>query len=398
MDYSFPIIENITDILPAIRGDDSFIVVDKDGGYTVVNYILMGNATFPPITDEYSKIRRECRGLIFDTETGDIISRRFHKFFNAGERTETLPENIDINAPHNVYEKLDGSMVTPIRLSGGIRWATKMGITDVSMQAEIFVCDHPNYTDFADRIMSLGYTPIFEWCSRKNRIVLDYPKDELVLLAIRHNKTGAYVEMASNSDVFEFNIPVVQSLKADIYDWPEFVNSVLTNPEGGSEGWVVCFYNGHRVKVKTQWYVNLHRVKSAINKERNLVTLILEEQLDDLKAFMLPEDLEKVDEYVDTFWENIELESQALYNVLHNANKICVSRKDFAVYLQEQVEDDILTTKERSIIFKFMDNNDLTFKQIIIKIVGDHLSSPKRFDKVRRLINIEPLKWEDTMW
>ena len=30
----------------------------------------------------YLKLRRECRGLMFNRETGKIISRRFHKFFN----------------------------------------------------------------------------------------------------------------------------------------------------------------------------------------------------------------------------------------------------------------------------------------------------------------------------
>jgi RNA ligase len=51
---------------------------------------------------------RECRGLIFNAETGEVISRRLHKFFNIGELPETQAEKVDITRPHIILEKMDG--------------------------------------------------------------------------------------------------------------------------------------------------------------------------------------------------------------------------------------------------------------------------------------------------
>jgi hypothetical protein len=89
-------------------------------------------------------VRRELRGLIFD-ESGQVISRRFHKFFNStftfhvsktdpvnvfsnvvdeygvvcvvGELPETKPELIDLSKPFTILEKLDGSMIGSISCS-----------------------------------------------------------------------------------------------------------------------------------------------------------------------------------------------------------------------------------------------------------------------------------------
>ena len=37
MNYEFPIIRNISDVLPAIHGRDEFVVAEKEG-YTVINF------------------------------------------------------------------------------------------------------------------------------------------------------------------------------------------------------------------------------------------------------------------------------------------------------------------------------------------------------------------------
>jgi RNA ligase len=143
--YNFPIIESINDVLPHIAGRPEFIVAKKDG-YQVVNYVMSNSETFNGATPEQSAILRECRGLVFG-EDGKVLSRRYHKFFNHGERGDQEP---DFCKPHVILEKLDGSMISPIWINGeGFRWTTKMGITDVAMQAEVFVANHPDYTELA---------------------------------------------------------------------------------------------------------------------------------------------------------------------------------------------------------------------------------------------------------
>lgn len=182
MKYKFPHLNHIDEVKSAIDGVEGFIVAERDWG-TVINYVQMGNQTFPEVIDVPTAIRRECRGLIFD-KNGFLVSRPLHKFFNLGERTETLVENVDISQPHVILEKLDGSMIRPFPTADGYRLGTKMGITDVAMQAELWLADNDNYDEFIQLHLDRGQTPIFEWCSRKQRIVIDYPQDRLVLIEI----------------------------------------------------------------------------------------------------------------------------------------------------------------------------------------------------------------------
>jgi len=130
--YEFPEIYNIKDVLPAIKDRPEFVVAEKEG-YTVVNYNVCFHDTFPDVNGEFktigsleernlpqyqAKIRRECRGIIFDSKTGDIIRRPYHKFFNVNEREETQENQINLGHPHVIVEKLDGSMIAPFIVDG----------------------------------------------------------------------------------------------------------------------------------------------------------------------------------------------------------------------------------------------------------------------------------------
>jgi RNA ligase len=203
MRYKFPEIRHLDEVRDAIKDSKEFIVAERDWGI-VVNYLVSGPDTFPSVhtsggsarmreeATTAKAIRRECRGLIF-AHDGALISRPYHKFFNVNERDETQVDRIDLGQPHVILEKLDGSMIRPIPINGGYRLGTKMGITDVSRQAEVWLVDKPNYDQFIRECLSNGLTPIFEWVSRKQRIVIDYPEDNLILTAIRDNLTGEYL-------------------------------------------------------------------------------------------------------------------------------------------------------------------------------------------------------------
>ena len=48
MFYEFPLIEKLDDVLSAIEGRSEFVVAEREG-FTVVNYIVAMDDTFPPI-------------------------------------------------------------------------------------------------------------------------------------------------------------------------------------------------------------------------------------------------------------------------------------------------------------------------------------------------------------
>jgi len=303
----FPQINNINDVLPHISGKEEFRVMEKDW-YTVVNYAVAFEDTFQwDVNDPVgSTVRRECRGLIFDTETGNLISRPYHKFFNAGEKDETQLNKINLYEPHVVLEKLDGSMIRPIPTKEGFRLATKAGVTDVAMNAEVFVADKPHYARFIHKCLLMNVTPIFEWCSRKNRVVIDYPEDNLILTGMRYNSTGLYVGYkAMEQYATAWSIPVVQAVDGlAVQNIELFVKQVREWDDG--EGVVVRFDNGHMCKVKADDYVLRHKSKDSISQEKNVIDCILGDAVDDLVPLLTPEDGERLRSFQGAFWAGLE--------------------------------------------------------------------------------------------
>ena len=45
MSYEFPVIKNISDVLPAIAGKEEFIVAERNG-FNVINYLVNYELTF----------------------------------------------------------------------------------------------------------------------------------------------------------------------------------------------------------------------------------------------------------------------------------------------------------------------------------------------------------------
>jgi len=364
MNYEFPLIRNISDVLPAIEGRDEFVVAEKEG-YTVINYNVMMTDTFPDVRqvfpgegigrysdrvriDYHAAIRRECRGIIFDTETGDIIRRPFHKFFNVNEREETQDHTVDLSQDHRVLEKLDGSMIAPFIVNGQMIWGTKMGATDVAKPVEEFVKNNPKYETLARECIERGVTPIFEWCSRKQRIVLDYKEDQLILTAMRlMNEGGYFVRSAMEQIASNHEIPIVRQFEpqTDMKAFLEYVRDLED-----LEGFVVRFDDGHMLKLKCQWYLQIHKAKEAILQDRNIVELILEEHLDDVKAHLPAEDRDRLTQFENDFNVCVGIVVQDILDIMGELDDGNIDRKTFAVEMAPQI-----CPYMRPIVFKNFD-------------------------------------------
>jgi len=310
MHYKFPIIERIEDVLPAIQDRDEFVVAERDR-YTVINYNVGYADTFDIDENDLMEnhgemipkgiMRRECRGLIFDVN-GDIMSRPFHKFFNVSEREETQLHNLDMSKPHVIMEKMDGSMVRPLYLDGRIQLATKMGVTDVAEEALEYLLsrsDAAEITVWMQRMIAAGITPLFEYVSPKNQIVIEYEEPDLVLLALRNNRNGLYIPFP------EYREDSITSIPRGITQVPEYgsVDGGLEEyvarqrESEGREGDIIRFADGHAVKVKNDWYVRIHKVKDKIRTDRHILALLLENELDDVYPHLDERDYERVKQY-----------------------------------------------------------------------------------------------------
>ena len=366
------------------EGNENFVIVDK-GDYFVVNYVRMGKDTHPPVEEgelvDYARaaVLREARGLIFCSKTGELLSRPFHKFFNVGEREDVM--DIDLSKPHVIMEKLDGSMIRPFRVGDTIRWGTKMGVTDVAMQAEEFVAKNPQYQKFADatqRDAHYSYTAIFEWCSRQQRIVIDYPEDRLVLLAMRDNFTGRYLDRKGLVAFGKlWNIPVVNVLNTT-YPVPsqEELVAIVRNMSD-MEGVVVQFADGHMVKIKADTYVALHRAKSLLENERDVVGLVLDEKVDDLLSLLPASDRARLRNFDVNVWTDI-LHFQTVVNALLRSTD-GLARKEFA--MSTETMDPLL----RGSVFKHWDDRSCSV-DYVVELVRKHLGSKSAYEKVKPIL------------
>ena len=378
MNYDFPEIKTIQDVLPHIEGRDEFRVLEKEG-YNVIIYAVSFEDTF--LWDENdpvgSAVRRECRGLIFDIGTGNLISRPYHKFFNVGEKEETQLNKINLYEPHVVLEKLDGSMIRPILTPEGFRLATKAGVTDVAMNAEVFIADKPHYDTFIRKCFQRNITPLFEWCSRKNRIVVDYPEDQLILTGMRDKTTGCYVYYdAMLKYATAWNIPVVKAVNGlPVQNINLFVKQVREWDDG--EGIVLRFDNGHMCKVKSADYVLRHKSKDSISREKNVLQTILEDAVDDLVPLLTPEDGERVLAFQRAFHAGLDEVALEMAELFVEGNKMYPEKKDFAVeFVQKKV-----SSLHAPIMYAMKGGKGS--KEVLIDMIGKSLGSQPKINDAR---------------
>jgi len=384
MDYEFPRIERIEDVLPAIEGRDEFVVARRDWG-TVINYMVSMSDTFPDVDTPEMAIRRECRGLLFYPD-GRIMSRRLHKFFNVNERDETAAHKVDLGRPHVILEKLDGSMITPVYTEAGIRWGTKMGITDVSQQAEAFVLRNGGYQEFAAECRIAGVTPIFEWCSRKQRIVVDYPEDQLVLIAMRDNVTGAYTPYQTMKGLGSYwHIPVVRAYAGTSHNMQSLVDE--TRATEGMEGWIIRFDDGQMLKVKGEWYLRIHKTKDGLTLEKNVIDMIVNEKLDDVKPFMLDEDRRRVEDFEKEFWEGVSNSVDIYERYFQSALSAGLDRKSYALQWMPTVKDN--DPFAPPYVFARFDGKDP--RTLVLEAIRKNIGTQTKVDAARNL-------WRGARW
>lgn len=399
MFYKFPADMSLSETREVIRrhneslGVDAFIEADK-GEYVIFNYVVSFAGSFPsmtgdPIRDREIGIIRECRGLTFYKDTGKVAVRKFHKFHNVSEREETQVHAIDWSQPHDILLKADGSMITPyLNSKGEWEWHTKMGATDVAKMVLDHIAANPQYVEFAEMCRQMGNTPIFEFCSRKQKIVIDYPEEKLILLAIRNNRTGEYADYASLDFAGDqFNIPVIDLIEGSVTDPLAFLEMVRVLED--QEGYVVRFHNGHMVKVKAEEYLRLHNMIDLLQREKDVLALIMSGSLDDAKALMDEDTTKRVESFAEAVERGIIDTANRLRAYAADAEAaVGQDKKRLAL---EWVNVERVPQRERGLLFQILSGKSA--KDVVSSYVAKNISTGPKVDDIRDFIG--GTKWED---
>jgi RNA ligase len=278
------------------------------------------------------------RGLIIDVDAREIVATPFKKFFNHGERPETIPD-----LPFEVFEKIDGSLIIIYWHSSQWRTATKG-----SFKSEQAIAAREFLTPSVTSMLWPGVTYLAEYVGPSNRIVISYSEHRLVLLAAYfpngEEAPSKAVALVANT------IGWRMAARHDYQSISDLLATAGTLP-ATSEGFVIRFSNGHRIKIKGDEYCRIHRLVS------NVSPLAIYENMkagDDLDAIRreLPEE----------FWADFDQIRHLLNERIHRivdktimqcAELVGLSDKDVGLRL------DTFDADIRSFIFPLRKSGDL---------------------------------------
>lgn len=322
----------------------------------------------------------ELRGLSFvhDNKNNKTSCKRYlmmNKFFNLNQTEGWMYKDVYKKKIEYVQEKIDGSLIRFIKLPNGkvIAKTIKSFDSEQAKQAIKIYNENKNIKYFVDTTLMNNEVALFEYISPYNQIVVKYNKDELRLLAIRNETNGRYYhknEIIYYSNLF--NIPIANF--CDNLTLDEYIEKAKT--EQGKEGWVITFEDGQKVKIKTAWYLSLHRIMtSTIHRENEIIASILEDSVDDLIASFDENDIEnrnKLSILASNVINYVFNSTDYIYEIVKEFNG---NRKEFALKYK--------TNKWFSIIMKSIENQNYENinKLVIEKIKKDtyNLMDAKRF-------------------
>jgi len=305
---------------------------------------------------KWDNITKSCRGLILDRE-GNVVAKSFDKFFNLEEHN---PEEIP-NEEFEVYEKLDGSLGILFWYQGKWILASKGSfISDQAIKGKNILNSKYNVEPIPK-----GYTTLVEIIYPENRIVCSYGNDEvLVVLSMVSNASGKELDYDSLLKINEeTGLPVIKK-----YDGIQDYKTLKTLISKDREGYVVCFRNGFRIKIKGDEYVRLHRILTGFSnvdiweylKDKKDLNELLDKVPDEFDAWVR----NTVNELNSQF-EGIEKEYQWIFKVTKRVEGI-EDRKIFAEYAMRY--------KHPSILFSMLDNKN--YDEIIWKLIRPQYSKP----------------------
>ena len=283
-------------------------------------------------SDFMNPLVRECRGIILDEDTFDVVSYAFDKFGNYGE--PYCPE-IDWKTAR-VGEKLDGSLCKFVKFpdgnllvsTNGSIDAFKAGLQDqigwpYSTFGELVVeavrveAERRNMSASGSRLAWLadmlepGYTYMFELTSPYNKIVVPQTETRLNFLGCRNNETFEEIYFTDHPLAGVFRTPKVFPLGS-----LEECVSAAKELTLDHEGYVVCDAAFNRVKVKSPLYVSAHYMRSDDGSlsHRRAAELIKENQTDEFLTYF-PEfksDFDKMRAALDAYAARIDSAFAAL--------------------------------------------------------------------------------------
>lgn len=286
-------------------------------------------------SDFNEPIVRECRGLILDEKTLELVCVPYFKFGNYGEGY--CPE-IDWKTA-SILQKVDGSLIKIVRIGEQLLVSTN-GTIDAfkAPVAEQIGCKYKSFGEIVQEQLDAknvkpldfaeGYTFMFELVSPWTRVVVPWKKNDLYFLGLRHNES--LEEMLPYDCGFskKFKTPA----QYDLHSIDECLAATKAMP-WNEEGYVVVDSKFNRVKVKSPAYCAIHHMKGngKLSYERG-IDIIRSNEISEVVTYF-PEFKNHLDGLKEKLKQTLSFLDQAWANYLIMDSKL-LSRKDKAIEIQ----------------------------------------------------------------
>ena len=258
-----------------------------------------------PVLEAY-----DMKGITFVLQPDGKYKRFFMlpKFFNLNQIPETELNVLEKKTIDYVTTKEDGSLVGFMQLPNGVVFTkTQRGFTNEQSVAAMKLYEQDSKLQtFVLKSLKSNHTPLFEYVSYDNRIVICYDKKELRLIGIRCNETGNFIPG------FKLDYTPHARKLENVHSLVKLVEQMrdLTN----TEGCVVRFTDGTFIKIKTPWYFKSHGIRTEhVFREDHIIKYYLEDKLDDVMQELSRETdkdafafIEKVKTSIDNYLRFIE--------------------------------------------------------------------------------------------
>lgn len=237
----------------------------------------------------WDEVTLNCRGLVTNSE-GEIVARPFSKFFNYEQLVEQTERRCDVcrgeglrqcgfpddckawvttpeipNEPFEIFEKMDGCLGLYFNYKGEWIFGSRASFTSVMSRKGVEILETYRMTLLSDKDIydAIGYrdindyTLICEIIYPEIRIVVDYKgREDVMLLGMVNKKDGSELDYDILVKVANITgMPLTNRLE-NLYEFEELKTLVPDN----SEGYVIRFKSGFRMKIKGAQYCRLHGV------------------------------------------------------------------------------------------------------------------------------------------
>jgi len=140
---------------------------------------------------KYVELVEECRGLVLENNTWNVVAKAMTRFYNYGERPSF--DGMFKIEKSKILEKLDGSLILLYHYDGIWKVNTRNSFGSgkvnelVNLSWRDLFLSTINQTRLQD--LDVSNTYVLELCSIHNKVVVHHPQPKSYILAIINNHT-----------------------------------------------------------------------------------------------------------------------------------------------------------------------------------------------------------------